>query len=63
MDAHTCLLLEEAKNVFCSLSEEEIVDFVTTTYFQSDWCHTNEYIQSMESGCCFSHYKATSHDR
>ncbi len=33
MDAHTCLLLEEAHSVFSSLSEEEVVDFVTTTDF------------------------------
>ncbi len=37
MDAHTRLLLEEAHSVFSSLSEEEVVDFVTTTDFQSFW--------------------------
>ncbi len=35
MDAHTWLLLEEAHIVFSSLSEEEVVDFATTTDFQS----------------------------
>ncbi len=37
MDAHTCLLLEEAHSVFSSLLEEEVVDFVTTTDFESFW--------------------------
>jgi hypothetical protein len=37
MDAHTWLLLEEAHIVFNPLSEEEVVDFVPTTDFQSFW--------------------------
>jgi hypothetical protein len=38
------------------------VDFVSTTDFQSYWRHTNEDIQSSESGCHFGHYKAASFD-
>jgi hypothetical protein len=38
------------------------VDFVLTTDFQSYWQHTNENIQSSESGCHFGHYKAASFD-
>ena len=50
MDAHTCLLLEEAHTAFSSLSEEEIVDFVITTDFQSFWRHADKDIQLSESG-------------
>ena len=63
MGAHTRLLLEEAHTVFSSLLEEEIIDFVTPTDFRSFWCHTEEDIQSSESGCHFGHYKSASHDR
>jgi hypothetical protein len=62
MDAHTCILLEEAHSAFSSLSEEEVVDFATTTDFQSFWQHADEDIRSLESGCHFGHYKAVSHD-
>ncbi len=63
MDAHTWLLLEEAHIVFSSLSEEEVVDFVTTTDFQSFWQNADKDIQSLELGCHFGHNKAASHDR
>jgi hypothetical protein len=33
------------------------------TDFQSYWQHANEDIQSSESGCHFSHYKAASKDQ
>jgi hypothetical protein len=58
MDAHTQLLLEETHLVFSSLVEEEVVNFVTTTDFHSYWWHADKKIQSSESGCHFSHYKA-----
>ncbi len=63
MNLHTKLLLQEAQNIFHRLLEEEVVDFVSTTDFQSYWQHANEDIQSSESGCHFSHYKATSYNR
>jgi hypothetical protein len=63
MDAHTRLLLEEAHTIFSSLSEEEVVDFVTTTDFQSFWKHADKNIQSLELGCHFGHNKAASYDR
>ncbi len=56
MDTHTKLLLQEAQHIFCRLSEEEVVDFVSTTEFQSYWQHANEDIQSSESGCHSGHY-------
>jgi hypothetical protein len=62
MDSHTWLLLEEAHLVFSSLLEEEVVDFVTTTDFQSYWCYADKDIQSSESGYHFGNYKAESHD-
>ncbi len=39
------------------------MDFVLTTDFQSYQQHTNEDIQSSESGCHFAQYKAASYDR
>jgi hypothetical protein len=63
MDAHTQLLLEEAHFVFRSLLEEEVVNFVTTTDFQSYWRHADKDIQPSESGCHFGHYKAESPDK
>jgi hypothetical protein len=44
-------------------TKEEVVDFVSTTDFQSYWQHANEDIQSSKSGCHFGHYKAASFDR
>jgi hypothetical protein len=35
MDTHTKLLLQEAQHIFHRLSKEEVVDFVSTTDFQS----------------------------
>ncbi len=63
MDAHTKLLLLEAQNIFCGLSEEEVVNFVSTTDFQSLWQHDNDDIQSSESECHFGHYKVASYDQ
>ncbi len=63
MDTHTKLLLQEARHIFHRLSKEEVVDFVSTTDFQSYWQHTNEDIQSSESGCHSGHYKVASFDR
>ncbi len=60
MDTHTKLLLLVAQNIFCRHSEEEVVDFVSTTDFQSFWQHANEDVQSLESGCHFGHYKVAS---
>jgi hypothetical protein len=37
MDTHTKLLLQEAQHIFHRLLKEEIVDFVSTTDFQSYW--------------------------
>jgi hypothetical protein len=37
MDTHTKLLLQEAQNIFHRLSKEEVVDFISTTDFQSYW--------------------------
>jgi hypothetical protein len=64
MDTHyTKLLLQEARHTFHRLSKEEVVDFVSTTDFQSYWRHANENIQSSKSGCHFGQYKAASFDR
>ncbi len=63
MDTHTKLLSQEAGHIFHRLSKEEVVDFVSTTDFQSYWRHANEDIQSSKSGCHFGHYKAASFDR
>jgi hypothetical protein len=62
MDTHTKLLLQEARHIFHRLSKEEVVDFVSTTDFQSYWQHANEDIQSSKSWCHFGHYKAASFD-
>ncbi len=62
MDTHTKLMLQEAQHIFHRLLKEEVVDFVSTTDFQSYWRHTNENIQSSESGCHFRRYKAASFD-
>ncbi len=62
MDTHTKLLSQEAQHIFHRLSKKEVVDFVLTTDFQSYWQHTNEDIQSSESGCHFGHYKVASYD-
>jgi hypothetical protein len=51
MDTHTKLLLQEARHIFHRLLKEEVVDFVSTTDFQSYWPHANEDIQSSKSGC------------
>jgi hypothetical protein len=51
MDTHTKLLLQEAQCIFHRLLKEEVVDFVSTTDFQSYWQHANEDIQSSKSGC------------
>jgi hypothetical protein len=37
MDTHTKPLLQEAQHIFHRLSKEEVVDFVSTTDFQSYW--------------------------
>ncbi len=63
MDTHTKLLLPEAQNIFHGLLEEEVVDFISTTDFQSYWQHANEDIQSSGSGCQFGHYMVASYDR
>ncbi len=63
MDTHTKLLLQEAQHIFQRLLKEEVVDFVSTTNFQSYWQHANEDIQSSKSGYHFGHYKAASFDR
>jgi hypothetical protein len=62
MDTHTKLLLQEARHIFHRLLKEEVVDFVSTTDFQSYWQHANEDIQSSKSGCHFGHYKAANFD-
>jgi hypothetical protein len=62
MDPYTKLLLQEAHHIFSRMSEEEVVDFVTTTDFQHFWLHAKEDIQSPESGVHFGHYKAAAHD-
>ncbi len=62
MDTHTKLLIQEAQNIFHRLSKEEVVDFASTTDFQSYWRHANEDIQSSKSGCHFGHYKAASYN-
>jgi hypothetical protein len=62
MDTHTKLLLYEARHILHRLLKEEVVDFVSTTDFQSYWQHANEDIQSSKSGCHFRHYKAASFD-
>ncbi len=62
MDTHNKLLLQEAQHIFHRLLKEEVRDFASTTDFQSYWRHTNEDIQSSESGCHFGHYKAASFD-
>ncbi len=56
MNTHTKQLLQEARHIFHRLSKEEVVDFVSTTDFQSYWQHDNEDIQSSKSGCHFGHY-------
>jgi hypothetical protein len=61
MDAHKKSLMQEAQTIFLRLSEEEVVDFVSTTDFQSFWQHANEDIQSLESSCHYGHYKAASY--
>jgi hypothetical protein len=63
MDTHTKLLLQEAQHIFHRLLKEEVVNFVSTTDFQSYWQHANEDIQSSKSGCHFGYYKAASFDR
>jgi hypothetical protein len=63
MDTHTKLLLQEAQHIFHGLLKEEVLDFVSTTDFQSYWHHANEDIQSSKSGCHFGHYKAAIFDR
>ncbi len=63
MDTHTKLVLQEAQHIFHRLSKEEVVDFVSTTDFQSYWRHANEAIQSSQSGCHFGHYKTAAFDR
>jgi hypothetical protein len=60
MDRHTKLLLHEALHIFRRLLKEEVVDFVSTTDFQSYWQHANEDIQFSKSGCHFRHYKIAS---
>jgi len=63
MEPITKLLLQEAKHVFDSTSDEEVKDFVDTEDFQDFWQHANEDIQSSESGIHFGHYKAASYDK
>jgi hypothetical protein len=63
MDTHTKLLLQEARHIFHRLSKEEVVNFVSTTHFQSYWQHAYDDIQSSKSGSLFEHYKAASFDR
>jgi hypothetical protein len=62
MDTHTKLLLQEIQHIFHRLSKEEVMDFVSTTDFQSYWQHANEDIQSSKSGCHFGHNMAASFD-
>jgi hypothetical protein len=62
MDTHTKLLLQEAKHIFHRLLKDKVVDFVSTTDFQSYWRHANEDIQSSKSRCHFRHYKAAYFD-
>ncbi len=45
------------------MSEEEVIDFVTTTDFQQCWLHTDKQIQLSESGIHFGHYKVAARDR
>ena len=58
MDPYMKLLLQEAHHILSCMSEEEVVDFVTTTDFQQFWLHADEEIQSSKSGIHFGHYKA-----
>ena len=62
MDTHTRMLLEEAHHIFKKMSDEEIIDMVSTSDFQYFWQRANENIQSSESNITFSHYKAQSQD-
>jgi hypothetical protein len=41
MDTHTKLLLQEARHIFHRLSKEEVVNFISTTDFQSYKQHAN----------------------
>jgi hypothetical protein len=45
MDLYTKLLLQEAHHIFSHMSEEEVIDFVTTTDFQQFWLHADKDIQ------------------
>jgi hypothetical protein len=58
MDTHTKLLLQEAQKIFHRLSKEEVVDFVSTTDFQSYWQHANEDIPECHCG----HYMIAIYD-
>jgi hypothetical protein len=44
MDAHTKVLLQETQIILHRLLEEEVVDFISTTEFQSFRQHVNEDI-------------------
>ncbi len=63
MDPYTKLLLQEAHHIFSRMSEEEVIDFVTTTDFKQFWLHADKQIQSSKSGIHFGHYKAAARDR
>jgi hypothetical protein len=63
MNTHAKLLLQEARHIFHRLSKEEVVDFVSTIDFKSNWHHANEVIQSSKSGCHFGHYKVASYNQ
>ena len=63
MEPYTRLILEQARNVFSQMSDDEVTDVVTTQDFQEFWQHAKEDIQSSESGVHFGHYKAASFDR
>ncbi len=62
IDPYTKLLIQEAHHIFSRMSEEEVIDFVTTTDFQQFWLHADEQIQSSESGIHFGHDKAAAQD-
>ena len=63
MNPYLKLLLQEAHHISSRMSEEEIIDFVTTTDFQQFWLNADKEIQSSKSGILFGHYKAAARDR
>ena len=63
MESYTRKILEQAREVFSQMSDDEVTDIVTTQDFQEYWQHAPKDIQSSESGVHFGHYKAASFDR